>query len=196
MLSSKTIQRAIIAFLLVGLIFTTSSAYAYWQSVTTTEDIEIVTIGQPIEIYVTDINEETDLSLVPSGYALAVGDVEVIELTYEVGVSRELLNTVNLHVFAKDVLINDDDTYSHLVDINIMGYEDHAILDLYNDDITIIIQVRLIEPIDAEEATELGLDSSAVNVEDSIQAYEDIRGQTISFRLGFELEQKTQEVTE
>ncbi|QMS84623.1 hypothetical protein [Candidatus Xianfuyuplasma coldseepsis] len=196
MISRKTIQMAIISFLLVGLIFTTSSAYAYWQSVTVTEDIEIVTIGQPIEILVTDINEEMDLNLVPSGYALAVGDVEIIELTYEVGVSRELLNTVNLHVFAKDVLINDEDTYSNLVDIKIMGYDDHAILDLYNDDITIVLQVRLIEPIDAEEAAELGLDEALVNVEDSVQAYEDIRGQTITFSLGFELEQKTDEVTE
>ena len=44
--------------------------------------------------------------------------------------------------------------------------------------------------IDEQEAIEKGLDSSLVNVEDSKLAFEQIKGQTISFVLGFELKVK------
>lgn len=189
-LSRRTIQLATLSFLVVGFLFTSSSAFAYWREVTVTRDVEIVTIGEPIEIVVTDVNQGTnDTQLVPQGYVIAVGDVEVVEFQYEIGVSRELLSTVNLHISVIDILIDDDDTYSHLVDIDILGFGEEAIIDLYNDVVTVIVTIRLIEPIDANEALTLGLDPSSVNVEDSVLAYESIKGQTISFSLQFELEQ-------
>lgn len=192
-MNQRTIQLATLSFLLVGFIFTSTSALAYWRDVTVSKDIEIVTIGEPIEIIVTDINNgSAQLNLVPQGYAISVGDVEQVELQYEVSVSRELLNSVNLIITASDILINDVDTYSHLVDITIMGFDDQAILDLYNDTITITVQLRLIEPIDAQEAIDKGLDPSLVNVADSVLAYEEINGQTITFVLGFELQPKTE----
>jgi hypothetical protein len=193
-LSRRTIQLATLGFLFIGFLFTTTSAFAYWQEVTVTRDVEIVRIGEPVQILVTDINENLDgVNLVPEGYMIAVGDVEQVQFQYEVGVSRELLTTVLLHVSTVDVLINNDDTYSHLVDIDIMGFGNSATLDLYNETITITITVRLIEPIDAAEAIERGLDASLVNVEDSVLAYETIRGQTITFALEFLLE-ATQEL--
>lgn len=192
-MNQRTIQLATLSFLLVGFIFTSTSALAYWRDVTVSKDIEIVTIGEPIEIIVTDINNgNAQLNLVPQGYAISVGDVEQVELQYEVSVSRELLNSVNLIITASDILINNVDTYSHLVDITIMGFDDEAILDLYNDTITITVQLRLIEPIDAQEAIDKGLDPSLVNVADSVLAYEEINGQTITFVLGFELQPKTE----
>lgn len=192
-MNQRTIQLATLSFLLVGFIFTSTSALAYWRDVTVSKDIEIVTIGEPIEIIVTDINNgNAQLNLVPQGYAISVGDVEQVELQYEVSVSRELLNSVNLIITASDILINNVDTYSHLVDITIMGFDDQAILDLYNDTITITVQLRLIEPIDAQEAIDKGLDPSLVNVEDSVLAYVEINGQTITFVLGFELQPKTE----
>jgi hypothetical protein len=193
-LSRRTIQLVTLGFLFIGFLFTTTSALAYWQEVTVTRDVEIVRIGEPVQILVNDINDDlSDVNLVPEGYMIAVGDVEQVQFQYEVGVSRELLTTVLLHVSTVDVLINNDDTYSHLVDIDIMGFGNSATLDLYNETITITITVRLIEPIDAEEAIERGLDASLVNVEDSVLAYETIRGQTITFALEFLLE-ATQEL--
>jgi len=176
---------------MIGFLFTSTSAFAYWREVTVTKDVEIVTIGVPIEILVNDINEDlTDIQLVPEGYMIAVGDVEYVEFQYEIGVSRELLTTVDLHVSAVNVLIGDDDTYSHLVDIDIMGFGKDATLDLYNDEITITVTVRLLEPIDEAEAIEYGLELSRVNVEDSVLAYETIQGQTITFSLQMMLEAK------
>ncbi len=191
MLSRKAIQLATLSFLFVGFIFTSSSALAYWQDVTVTRDVELVTIGEPIEIIVDDISADVgQLNLVPEGYVFAVNDVEEVTLEYEVSVSRELLNTVDLYITINDILINEQDTYSHLVDISILGNGGQAVLDLYNDTITITVTVRLIEPIDADEALERNLDSERVNVEDSVLAYETIKGQTISFALGFELQAK------
>lgn len=196
MLSRRTIQLATLSFLFIGFIFTTSSALAYWNEVTVTRDVEIVTVGEPIQIIVDNINDIGDVQLVPEGYVISVGDVDRVEFQYEVSVSRELLATVNLHVNAVDVLISGDDTYSHLVDVDIMGFGNEAVMDLYNDTITLVVTIRIIEPIDADEATSLGLDPSRVNVEDSVLAYESIQGQEISFALELFLEQKPEAQTE
>lgn len=191
MLSRKAIQLATLSFLFVGFIFTSSSALAYWQDVTVTRDVELVTIGEPIEIVVDDISADVgQLNLVPQGYVFAVNDVEEVTLEYEVSVSRELLNSVDLYITINDILINEQDTYSHLVDISILGNGGQAVLDLYNDTITITVTVRLIEPIDADEALERNIESERVNVEDSVLAYETIKGQTISFVMEFELQAK------
>jgi len=179
----------------VGLAFTITSAFAFWREVTVTTEVEIVTLGSPIEILVTDLNQSIDdLRLVPSGYAMAVGDVELIELSYDIGVSRELLNQVTLQVLITDILIDGSDTYNHLVKIEVMGEEGGVELDLYNDTITITVVVEILEPIDLEEATIEGLDLNLVNVENSVEAYETIQGKNISFAIALELKQK--EVTE
>lgn len=195
MINKKTARRSIILILIVGLAFTITSAFAFWRDVTVTTDVEIVTLGSPIEIMVTDLNQNIeDLRLVPSGYAMAVGDVELIELSYDIGVSRELLNQVTLQVLINDILIDGSDEYSHLVKIHVMGEEGGVELDLFNDTITITVVVEILEPIDLEEAIIKGLDSNLVNVENSVEAYEAIQGKNISFAIALELKQK--EVTE
>lgn len=197
MLGRRTIQLATIALLMVGFLFTSTSALAYWREVTVTKDVEVVTIGEPVKLLIEHINEGvTQFSLVPVGYAMAVGEVEYVELQYEVGVSRELIQTVDLYITTTDVLINDDDAYSHLVDIDIMGFDESATLDLYNDTLTITLTVRLIEPIDADEALAKGLDESLVNVEDSVLAFETIQGQNITFNLFLELQIPEEATTE
>jgi hypothetical protein len=188
----KVIQLATLAFLFIGLVFTSTSALAYWRDVTVSRDVELVTIGEPVELLVTDINQGvSNLQLVPAGYAIAVGDVEEITLQYQIGVSRELLNAVDLYITVSDILVNNLDTYSHLVEIDIFGLGDDVKLDLYNEVLTIDVVVRLIEPIDAAEADRLGLDPSLVNVENSVAAYNELRGQNITFVLGFQIQPKS-----
>ena len=168
-----------------------TSAFAFWRDVTVATEVEIITLGSPIEILVTDLSVSNDgLRLVPKGYAIAVGDVERIELYYNIGVSRELLNEVTLQVSINDILINNDDTYSQLVSIEVMGEANGADLDLFNDIIMITIVVELLEPIDLEEATAEGLDLNLVNVDDSLLAFETIKGQDITFAIRLELIQK------
>jgi len=185
MTRQRKIQLAIVLFLFIGLLFTTTSAFSYWREVTISNDVEIITIGEPIDLVVTDLNTTPEaVNLVPSGYAIVVGDVESQTLTYQVGVSRELLNTVNLLVSKGEVLIGGDATYGHLIQLNIMSMGENATLDLFNDTITITIVVTLLEPIDEAEAIEKGLDLSPV------EAYNAIKGQTVSFELLFELTNK------
>ena len=191
MTRQSKLQIAVVIFLFIGLLFTTTSAFSYWREVTVSNDVEIITIGEPIDLVVTDLNTDpTSSRLVPSGYAFYVGDVESQTLTYQVGVSRELLNTVNLLISKGTVLIGGDETYGHLIQLDIMGMGENAVVDLFNDTITITVVVTLLEPIDEEEAIEKGLDLSLVNVEDSVAAYNAIKGQTVSFELLFELANK------
>ena len=191
MASKSKLSIALVIFLFVGFVFTTTSAFSYWQEITVSNDVEIINVGEPVEIVVTDLNTSPKTEqLVPSGYAMKINDVEYVTLTYEVGVSQELLNTVNLIISTDHVLINDDDTYAHLIDIDIMGMGEEATVDLYNDSITINVVIRLTEPIDADEASASGLDPERVNVEDSVAAYNAIKGQNVSFELQFELENK------
>jgi hypothetical protein len=188
LITQRTIKLATIMLLSLGFMFTSSSAFAYWKQATVTRDVEIVSIGEPIQIIVNDISDDLGtISLVPEGYVISTTDVDNVEFQYTVGVSRELLNSVNLNITADNILINNDDMYSNLVDINVMGMGQTAVLDLYNDTITITVTVRLLEPIDQEEAISKGLDNSLVNVEDSVLAYNTIKGKTISFNLNFSL---------
>ncbi|MCF7926195.1 MAG: hypothetical protein K9L74_01275 [Candidatus Izimaplasma sp.] len=190
MITRRFVQISTVAILLIGFIFTSGSAFAYWREVNVSRDVEIVKIGEPIEIIVDDIYSESNLHLVPEGYIISVQDVEEVQLEYEVSVSRELINTVNLNIRAVDILIDGSDTYSHLVDISIMGLGSEAQLDLFNEALTIYVTVRLEEPFDEEEVVGKNLDESLVNVEDSELAYQTITGKTITFTLNFELEVK------
>ncbi|MCK5732410.1 MAG: hypothetical protein KAH13_05290 [Tenericutes bacterium] len=187
----KIMQIGIIVFLLFGLAITSTSTFSFWREVTVTRTIEVIGVGEPLELEITDLSTDNDpLSLVPSGYVVTISDTDEITLQYTVGVSRELLSTEVLNIYANTVLIGDDDTYSHLVDIDILGMGNNAILDLYNDVITITVTIKLIEPIDEAEAIANGLDMSLVNVEDSILAYNQIKEKTISFILTFNLQIK------
>jgi len=191
MISFKSVRVGTLLLLVVGLAFTMTSAFAFWKEVTITSEVEVITIGDPIEILITDLNiNNGTLSLVPVGYAIAVGDVEKIELYYDIGVSKELLNQVILQITVNDILIDDDDLYSHLVKVTVMGSEGGADLDLFNDTIRVTVIVELLEPIDMDEAISRGLNIDLVNVNNSIQAFEDLKGKTISFTLGFELMKK------
>ena len=187
----KVMQVGIIVFLMFGLAITSTSTFSFWRQVNVTRTVEVIGVGEPLELQITDLSTDNNpLSLVPSGYVVTISDTDEIILQYTVGVSRELLSTEVLNIDANTVLIDDDDTYSHLVDINILGMGNNATLDLYNDIITITVTVKLIEPIDDAEAIANELDLSLVNVEDSILAYNQIKGKTISFILSFNLQIK------
>jgi len=157
---------------LIGFAFTFTSAVAYWsvEIDSGNVDVEISEIEASLEII--DLNGHVSGWLVPAGYDFFQGEVTEVEFTYEVSLDRELVRTVNLIVEKLEVTINGETTYAHLVESSA------------------VVKVRLTEPIDAEEAIQRGLDASRVNVEDSIGAYEAIRGQEISIELGFRVEAK------
>jgi len=144
-------------------------------------------------LIVDDLNNKLDdKRLVPQGYRMFTNDVDEVEFTYNAGISRELINSVNLHISATNITIGGEETYAQLVDINILNQGDKAQTDLFNDTVSITIVVRLIEPIDEAEAVQKDLDTSRVNVEDSKEAYESIKGEVIEFTLEFSLSSKTE----
>lgn len=193
-MSRRIIQLGAISFLLIGLVFSSGSAFAYWQDVTVSRNVEVVTIGDPVQITLSTVQSiDESLALVPKGYAYAEGLIEEAQFIYEVGVSRELLTTVDLNISIFNILIGNDDTYSHLVDIEVMGNDDQATIDIENDLVTVFVIVKIIEPIDEAEALEKGYDLSRVNVENSVDAFYEIIGKDITFEVLFELQPKLEE---
>ena len=187
-MKTATLPLYIVIALVIAIFFTFGSAFAFWQEVTVPRDVNVITIGEGVELTIDPLKEgEVHHRLVPQGYVLLEHDVDVVNLSYRVGVTRELITTATLVVSVESILIDGEPTYAHLIDIDIMGQGALATFNLLNEDIDILVDVRLIEPIDAEEADRLGLDPSLVNVDDSVEAYHSIINQQVTFVLRFEL---------
>ena len=184
------IKYVVIIAILIGFAFTFTSAVAYWSTEVNTSNVEVEVSDQAANLQIIDLNTEVDGWLVPVGYDFFVGEVTEVELRYEVSLDKELIRTINLIVEKIEVSIGGETTYAHLVEVVIGGEEDMKVYDLYNDKVTVVVKVRLQEPIDADEALEKGLSSDVVNVEDSISAYESIKGQEIKIVIGFRVETK------
>ena len=185
------IKYIVIIVILIGFAFTFTSAVAYWSLEIDTSNVDVEISEQEASLEIIDLNGSVTGWLVPEGYDFFSGEVAEVEFTYEVSLDKELVRTVNLIVEKMVVTINGETTYAHLVEVIIGGEKDIKNYDLYNDLVTVVVKVRLLEPIDAAEAIQRGLDASSVNVVDSIGAYESIRGQEISIELGFRVEAKT-----
>jgi len=178
----------IMIVVLLGFAFTFTSAVAYWSTELDTTNVQIEVSDEVAHLEVLDMNSEVTGWLVPEGFDHFAGEVTEVIFRYQVSLDKELIRTINLIVESMEVTIGGETTYAHLVDIDIGGEKDLKIYDLYNDSVTVVIKVRLIEPIDALEAASKGIDTSKINVEDSVSAYESIKGQKIEITLGFRIE--------
>ncbi len=185
---NKKIKYVIIIFLLIGLSITTTTAIAYWSTVIDTSNVVIEVSDQKANLVVVDLSSTTGLWLVPEGYDYFVGEVDEVEIEYQVSINKELLRTVNLIVEKLKVTIGGSETYSHLVEVIIDEQLNSNSFELFNDKILIRVRIRLQEPIDLDEAIEKGFNHSRVNVEDSKNAYEAIKGQQIKIEIGFRVE--------
>lgn len=184
----KKIKYIIMIAVLLGFAFTFTSAVAYWSTELDTSNVQIEVSDEVAHLEVLDMNSAVTGLLVPEGYDYFVGEVIEVIFRYQVSLDKELIRTINLIVESMEVTIGGETTYAHLVDIDIGGEKDLKVYDLYNDTVDVVIKVRLIEPIDALEAIERRIDASQVNVEDSVSAYESIKGQKIEIKLGFRIE--------
>jgi hypothetical protein len=190
LLGKKSIPYLIITMLVIALGFTSSAAFAYWQDVSQIGNVVIRFEGEDASLVVEAQHDEFTGRLVPEGRVYVVGEVDQVVFEYDVSVDKTLVQSMNLIVEAKDVLIGESDEYSHLVDISIGNAKDYFVNELFNTVVTITIIVRLLEPIDHDEAVEKGLDLELVNVDDSQLAYNTIKGENISFTISFRVEPK------
>lgn len=185
MFAKKYVPIIIILMLLTALGFTSSAAFAYWQDVSKVGNV-VIRFGSPdANLEYEIVHDEFEGELVPEGYVFYEGETDSIVFEYDVWLDRTLVQLMDLSVIASDLKIGDSTEYNHLIDITINGSQMSYSGELFNDRVRVQVTVRLIEPIDLEEATNRGLDLSLVNVEDSQQAFEDIKGETISFKISF-----------
>ncbi len=188
MRSGQVVPVVIIIMLLIGLGFTSTAAFAYWQDISQIGNVVIRFDGEDAELQVVEVHDQFVGRLVPEGYVYFENEVDQVVFQYEVSIDKPLVQSMNLIVEAINVKIGDEDTYAHLVDITISTEKNSFTYELFNTKVIVTVVVRLLEPIDQAEADLKGLDSSRVNVIDSRQAYNDIKGATISFSLSFRVE--------
>jgi hypothetical protein len=167
--------------LLIALGFTSTAAFAYWQDVSRVGNVVIRFDGEDANLIVQEVSDQFSGRLVPQGYVYFEGEVDEVVFEYEVRIDKTLVQTMNLVVEAIDIKIGDSSEYSHLVEVQIGPARNAFEFELFNSVVTVTIKVRLLEPIDAAEAIAKGLDPSLVNVENSEEAYNFIKGETISF---------------
>jgi predicted ribosomally synthesized peptide with SipW-like signal peptide len=182
----KSIRLIIAVFLLVGLGFTSTAAYAYWTDVSNVSNVVIEFDPEDPNLIVEATHSEFTGKLVPIGFVYFEGEVDEVVFTYDVRIDKELVRSMNLVVDAIDISIGELEEYEHLVQIQINGGDRSHVNELYNSTVTITVIVRLLEPIDQQEAADRGLDT--FNVEDSREAAQAIKGETISFTLRFSVQ--------
>lgn len=181
----KYIPIGIIIMLIIALGFTSTAAFAYWQDVSSIGNVVIRFDGVDAELKVLETSDSFTGRLVPEGRVYFEGEVDQVVFSYDVYIDKPLVQSMNLIVEAIEVKIGESDTYAHLVDIRIASGGDSFEYELFNSTITVVIVVRLLEPIDNEEAVERGLDLELVNVDDAEAAYNTIKGEDISFVVKF-----------
>ena len=177
----------VIIAILIGLALSVTGVVAYWSSSLSSGNVIVELSGNEVNLQVDDLNGQFTGLLVPVGYDYFVGEVTEVELVYEVSIEEELIRSVQLLVEKLEVTIAGSSSYSHLVEVTIGDVLDQNVYDLLNDEVRIIVKVRLLEPIDEQEALERGLSSEMVNVENSQLAYEAIKGETINIKIGFKV---------
>jgi len=189
--SKKFLPIIIIIILMIALGFTSTAAFAYWTDVSTLSNLVIEFQGEEVNLVVLETSQNFEGKLVPEGYTYFEGEVDQVIFQYDVSVDKTLVSSMNLVVEAIDVQIGGLEDYEHLVDIQIGNGDRTFVNELFNSTVTITITVRLLEPIDAQEALDRGLSEDLVNVDDSVAAFDAINGETISFTISFRVEPKS-----
>jgi hypothetical protein len=177
--------------LVTALGFTSTAAFAYWQDVSSVGNVVIRFEPEDANLVYEELHDEFSGMLVPVGYVYFEGEVDQVLFEYEVWLDRTLVQIMNLNVDAIDIQIGESTEYAHLVDIEINGSKGSHVAELFNDKVLVQLTVRLLEPIDLDEAEARDLDLSLVNVDDSEQAFLDIVGETISFKIRFTISPRT-----
>eukprot|EP01155_Anaeramoeba_flamelloides_P011077 Anaeramoba_flamelloidesa327141_154.p2 GENE.a327141_154~~a327141_154.p2 ORF type:complete len:197 (+),score=12.46 a327141_154:124-714(+) len=186
----RSVQYLVIVLLLAALGFTSSAAVAYWNDVRNVSNVVVNFSDEEAELLIEQTSEDFSGTLVPQFYDIFEGQTDEAEFTYTVSVDKTLVKEVNLIVEAINVQIGGSDQYADLVNVIINANDGYHVNNLFNSEVTITVVVSIDEPIDLAEAISKGLDQSMVNVEDSVAAYEAIKGETISFTLSFTVEPK------
>lgn len=185
---TNIINLAIIGILLIALGFTTTLAVRYWNDIARLGNITI-TLGtdEGVEIDVAKVSPTFKGMLVPEGQAYFEGETDLVELEYTVNINKDLIQTMNLVIEALDITIGGSNKYAHLVEVTIDDEVNKKVVDFFNEIVTVNIVIRLLEPVDMNEAALTGKEA---NVLDGELAFQEIKGKQIGITLRFKVEPK------
>ncbi len=161
------LKRLMVVLILMLMVASSTIAFAWWDNLSQTDD-QTLLIGQGVTLEVdTVVTVPEGKVLVPKGIVTKVGDVDLIELTYNVKLDYEVIENLDLSVTAKNILIGESDKNSDLVDIDIVLSQDQV----NSEDVLVKVYISL-------------------NMPESEAQYKEIINQKITFTLNFEANQR------
>ena len=130
-------KKFLVAALLLLMVGSTSLAFAWWDSLETTENEVTVGIGQGVTLQVNLAPQATD-KLVPVGAVSQPDQVDEIVLTYNVNLDRTIEEELDLEVEVKNIQIGNSSDNAGLVNVAIGNPGS-----IENDPVTVTLTVTL-----------------------------------------------------
>ena len=162
------LKRLMVVLILMLIVASSTIAFAWWDNLSQTDE-QTLLIGQGVTLEVDAVVTAPEGKvLVPKGIVMKVGDVDLVELTYNVKLDYEVIEDLDLSVIAKNILIGDSDKNSDLDNIDIVLNQEQV----NSEDVFVKVYISLDMP-------------------ESEAQYNEIINQKITFTLDFEANQRT-----
>ena len=140
------IRKIGVLVLFLVLIGGTAGAYAWWDSLETTENDVTIGVGEGVTISV-DLDTQTDGNLVPDGVIMKTEDITSSAITFNVTLDRtDLEEELVLLAEVNNIEIDGSDTYALLVNASVDNPGT-----IQNDSVVVTVTVTLDEPADQTE---------------------------------------------
>ena len=140
------IRKIGVLVLFLVLIGGTAGAFAWWDSLETTENDVTIGVGEGVTISV-DLDAQTSGSLVPDGVIMKTGDITSSAITFNVTLDpTDLEEELDLQAEVNNIEIGESDTYASLVNASVDNPGT-----IQNDLVVVTVTVTLDEPEDQTE---------------------------------------------
>ena len=159
-------KKFIVAALLLLMVGSTSLAFAWWDSLETTENNVTIGIGEGVTLEV-ELDTQTDGVLVPSGVVLQPNQVTSYVISYEVDLDTTVSEALLLSVLESNVAVGGESALGQYIGFDIVLSSST----IQNDTVTVTVTVTL-------ELTE------AIVINDSLDI-SDFTNENITFDLTF-----------
>ena len=137
------IRKIGVLVLFLVLIGGSAGAFAWWDSLETTENDVTIGVGEGVTISV-DLDTPTDGNLVPDGVIMKTEDITSSAITFNVTLDRaDLEEELNLQAEVNNIEIGGSDTYAELVNASVDNPGT-----IQNDSVVVTVTVTLDEPAD------------------------------------------------
>ncbi len=140
------IRKIGVLVLFLVLIGGSAGAFAWWDSLETTENNVTIGVGEGVTISV-DFDTQTDGNLVPDGVIMKTEDITSSAITFNVILDRtDLEEELDLLAEVNNIEIGESVTYASLVNVSVDNPGT-----IQNDSVVVTVTVTLDEPEDQTE---------------------------------------------